>query len=389
MKYSKLLISVCCLSSFSAFSQIEWQTNQGLLKLYGDVEFNIDAASKKHALTSLKTSIENNEDKRWDINGRVLIGLDGQSELENHNYAGFSVQPLANLSGDVNLDDAVLYFGNQHNWQMKVGRFEAYDMFPLGQDTFIEYSGNTANDLYSDGYGYIYMMKEARGRTSHGGSILLNKSLGNFTLELNTMVQDGSQLFDNKYYHGYSLKNNKNTITLRPVISWKTDNISFAGAIESNVVKDAYGYNDSNGDWQDTSKRTGYGLTMSWNSHGHWNATGNNLVVNLSTAYLDAEKEKDFTAGINTIWNGIGLGYVFAANDIKQFNPDVATTVFGEKGKYKLHTINTSYLIPHVMDMDNFNIYVGAYWSHIERDERQGGGSDNRYGARVRLKYHF
>lgn len=33
-------------------------------------------------------------------------------------------------------------------------------MFPLNQDTFIEYSGNTANDLYSDGYGYIYMMKE-------------------------------------------------------------------------------------------------------------------------------------------------------------------------------------------------------------------------------------
>lgn len=33
-------------------------------------------------------------------------------------------------------------------------------MFPLNQDTFVEYSGNTADDLYSDGYGYIYMLKE-------------------------------------------------------------------------------------------------------------------------------------------------------------------------------------------------------------------------------------
>lgn len=35
----------------------------------------------------------------------------------------------------------------ENDWKIKVGRFEAYDMFPLNQDTFIEYSGNTANDL--------------------------------------------------------------------------------------------------------------------------------------------------------------------------------------------------------------------------------------------------
>jgi hypothetical protein len=47
------------------------------LKLYGDVEFNIDASSKKHSSTLLKTTADRNanRDKRWDINGRVLIGL--------------------------------------------------------------------------------------------------------------------------------------------------------------------------------------------------------------------------------------------------------------------------------------------------------------------------
>lgn len=78
---------------------------------------------------------------------------------------------------------------------MKVGRFEAYDMFPLNQDTFVEYSGNTANDLYSDGYGYIYMMKEGRGRSSSGGNFLMSKTLDNWYFELNTLLENGSTLF--------------------------------------------------------------------------------------------------------------------------------------------------------------------------------------------------
>ena len=84
MEYSKLFVALCCLSSFLAFAQIEWQTSQGDLKLYGDVEFNIDASSKKHSSTSLKTTADSNanRDKRWDINGRVLIGLDGTMEQQ-------------------------------------------------------------------------------------------------------------------------------------------------------------------------------------------------------------------------------------------------------------------------------------------------------------------
>ena len=39
--------------------------------------------------------------------------------------------------------------------------------------------------------------------------------------------------------------------------------------------------------------------------------------------------------------------------------------------------------------MDNFNIYLGTYLSRLQRDEKQGGGNDNRYGVRVRFKYFF
>lgn len=94
----------------------------------------------------------------------------------------------------MNLDDAVFFLA-ENDWKVKVGRFEAYDMFPLNQDTFVEYSGNTANDLYSDGYGYIYMMKEGRGRSSSGGNFLMSKTLDNWYFELNTLLENGSTLF--------------------------------------------------------------------------------------------------------------------------------------------------------------------------------------------------
>lgn len=195
------------------------------LKLYGDVEFNVDGASHSGQLTSIRTEDNKNfrdgNNERWDVNGRLLIGLDGYRRNDNGQFSGFSVQPTANLNGSMGVDDAAFFFGEEKDWMAKIGRFEAYDMFPLNQDTFIEYSGNTANDLYADGYGYVYMMKEGRGRSDSGGNILLNKNLGNWYFELNTLMEDGTSLYADRNYHGNQLDNDKNTVYLRPIIAWK------------------------------------------------------------------------------------------------------------------------------------------------------------------------
>ena len=98
----------------------------GDIKFYGDVEFNMDGASSSGSLTSVKTTANkdwapgNNE--RWDINGRLLLGFDGMRKMDNGNFAGFSVQPLADLNGKMNLDDAVFFFGQEKDWKVKVGR---------------------------------------------------------------------------------------------------------------------------------------------------------------------------------------------------------------------------------------------------------------------------
>lgn len=53
----------------------------GDIKFYGDVEFNMDAASKTGSLTSVKQSANSDwapgDKERWDINGRILLGFDG------------------------------------------------------------------------------------------------------------------------------------------------------------------------------------------------------------------------------------------------------------------------------------------------------------------------
>ncbi|WP_118984422.1 carbohydrate porin [Photorhabdus sp. CRCIA-P01] len=367
------------------------------LKLYGDVEFNLDSTSRTGQLTSLKTS--DNKDwkpgdkERWNINGRILIGLDGYRRDQNNNFAGFSVQPLADITGKMNLDDAAFFFGHEKNWLAKIGRFEAYDMFPLNQDTFIQYSGNTANDLYADGFGYIYMMKEGRGRSNSGGNLMLSKYAGNWYFELNTLFEDGTSLFQNNTYHGNTLENKKNVAYLRPVAAWKKDPFSAAIAMESNVVNNAYGYQNDQGQWIDQSKRNGYGMTLSWN--GLVTNPDDGIVANLNTAYLDASDEHNFTTGINVMWHRFELGYIYAHNNIKAFNTDDTTAhinhPFSEPGKYDINTIHMSYQIPSIMNMKNFNLYLGAYISMLEANANNKITNNNnrRYGARARFKYLF
>jgi hypothetical protein len=369
----------------------------GELKFYGDVEFNMDGASRTGSLTSVRTSANKSwapgEKERWDINGRILLGFDGLRKGADGKYAGFSVQPLADINGKMNLDDAAFFFGQQDDWKIKIGRFEAYDMFPLNQDTFIEYSGNTANDLYSDGYGYIYMMKEGRGRSSSGGNFLLSKNLDSWYFEVNTLVEDGSSLFVDRNYHGNALENQKNVAYVRPVVAWQSGAWSVAAAMESNLVNNAYGYQDARGRWVDQSSRTGYGMTMSWNTLKADPQDG--AVVNLSTAYLDATDEQDFSAGINALWHRVELGYIYAHNKIDQFNlAGVSAECDNEcavlaPGRYDIHTLHASWLLPNIMDMANFNIYLGAYASWLDSSAEKSAGSDERYGARVRFKYFF
>ncbi|UGS42875.1 carbohydrate porin [Pseudocitrobacter corydidari] len=366
----------------------------GDIKFYGDVEFNMDAESKHGMLAATNANLSSDPtNEQWNLNGRIALGFDGIRKMSNGYYAGFSAQPLADMTGSMNLDDAMFYFGQENDWKIKVGRFEAYDMFPLNQDTFVEHSGNTANDLYDDGSGYIYMMKEGRGRSDAGGNFLLSKQIDNWYFEVNSLLEDGTSLYQEGEFHGRDMEQQKNVIYLRPVIAYSQDEFSISAAMESNVINNAYGYTGKDGHFVDQSDRTGYGLTMTWN--GQKSDPENGIVVNLNTAYLDANNEKDFTAAANALWRNFELGYIYAHNTIDDYagliKHDDDDWIYNE-GTYDIHTIHASYLIPNVMNMQNFNIYLGAYYSMINSDNDNAEnhtGNDDRYGARVRFKYYF
>ncbi|WP_337226629.1 carbohydrate porin, partial [Salmonella enterica] len=122
-----------------------------------------------------------------------------------------------------------------------------------------------------------------------------------------------TSVFKDGGYHGRKLDNRKNVIYMRPVVAWQKDNLTIAGAIDANVISKAYGYDDENGKFQDQSQRTGYGLTVKWDTLADDPING--IVANLSAAYLDAKGENDFSIGSNVLWRKFQLGYIYAHND--------------------------------------------------------------------------
>ena len=110
----------------------------GDIKFYGDVEFNMDAASKTGSLTSVKQSANSDwapgDKERWDINGRILLGFDGYRKMDNGNFAGFSVQPLGEMNfglafaatENLEIGVAARNLLDQHTYWATVGKSERY-----------------------------------------------------------------------------------------------------------------------------------------------------------------------------------------------------------------------------------------------------------------------
>ncbi|PSW16469.1 porin [Photobacterium rosenbergii] len=371
------LAALAVATSFTATAGISIVDNeQGNFSIGGDVEFDFNYQDNDKA-----DQLNRGKDSNYNQTGRVLVEFAGERKTESGHYLAIKAQPLMDSNGEVNLDDAYFSFGEQGGWDLRMGRFEAYDMFPVGQDTFLEYSGDTANDLYRDGAGYVYQMKEARGRATSAGQLMYSQSFDNLYVELASVIGERADLFgtntsDEKVtYHGREVSSNKDAIVLRPVVAYQMGDFRIAGAIEANLVKDAVIDTEGN----DVSDRIGYGITA--------NYTMNDLSVNANVAYMDALNEKDTSVGLNVLWKGFGIGYVYGVNDF-----DAKSDFYD--GKVKIDTFYASYEFANVLDVEDFSIYLGAFHTSLnEEGTRLNDGAmfselDDK-GARVRFKYFF
>ncbi|WP_028862723.1 carbohydrate porin [Psychromonas aquimarina] len=369
MKFFKLSITVAAMAvSFSAVAGINIIDNEkGSFSIGGDVEFDLNYEEKSDASSG-------EDDSHFDQTGRILLEFAGERKTESGHYLKFKAEPLMDTSGEVELDDSWFSFGMKDSWELRLGRFEAYDMFPVGQDTFLEYSGDTANDLYTDNAGYMYQLKEGRGRGGQAGQVMYNHTFGNLYTEVSTMVGDRSELFADTY-HGKVLEASSDSIIVRPVVAYQMNNFRLAAAMEANLVKDAVIFAD--GSDGDVGNRIGYGLTA--------NYTKNDLSVDVNAAYLDALNETDSTLAMNVLWKGFGLGYIYGVNDF-----DAASG--WHDGKVEVQTVYSSYEFADIFDVNDFSIYLGIYHTNltdkgVSLASNFAEGDD--FGGRVRFKYFF
>lgn len=352
----------------------------GNFSIGGDVEFDFNYE---------KLGGENgNKDYNFNQNGRILLEFQGERFTSNGNVLQVNVQPLMESSGDVNLDDAWFAFGAQDGWNLRMGRFEAFDMFPVGQDTFLEYSGNTSNELYSDAAPYVYQMKEGRGRGATG-QIMYSQQFNQLYFELAALIGPRDKFFEdgvNGTYHGAPISSDvKDSAIVRPVLAYgyersgfdtvPSQGFNFAVSLETNLVKDAVVTKDGG---VDISDRTGYGATMGYTMND-WNVLAN-------FAYMDAVDETNMTIGANLLYKGFGLGYIYADNDYE--NKKIGTSPVGNA---TVDTVYASYEFKDVLNVDDFLIYLGAYHSNVNDKTVNNSFSelDSDTGFRVRFKYYF
>ena len=243
-------------------------------------------------------------------------------------------------------------------------------MFPVGLDVFLEYSGDTSNELYTGGSAYVYQMKEARGRGSDG-QLMYSQSFGDLYVEVGTMIGDRSDLFSDSY-HGVDVDhdNAKDAFLVRPVVSYKMGDFTVAASMETNLVSDAVV--DTSG--KDISDRTGYGLTGNW-SNDSWS-------VNANFAYLDAVDETNATAGLNALYNNFGIGYIYGANEYDST---------WAKGDVTVNTGYASYEFQNVLEVQDFSVLLGTYYTTVDNKTTNTSAfsEDDDFGARVRLYYEF
>ncbi len=336
---------------------------KGSFYIDGDIELNTDYQSRES---------DANRDDSWGQSGRILLQFGGEQKTETGYTLSFNADTLVDIEGLVEVDDAWFAIGHDNGAEVMIGRFEAYDMFPVGQDIFLEYTGDTANDLIKDGSAYQYQMKEGRGR-GETGQIMYSHTLDNWYFEFATRIGDTSGIFADDQYHGQAIIKNKDSFIVRPVVAYQMGNFRFSVGMETNLVSDSVTTED---DSVDISDQMGYGFSTNYNSNG--------FDVNFNVAYKDGVDETNTSIGVNTTWMGFGFGYIYGLNDYE--NKEIAGYYDGE---VEVLTANVSYIFEAVI-ADNLDISLGAYYTTLDADIDDGTfNEDDDMGARVRLLYDF
>lgn len=338
----------------AAHAGATFDTPQGKLNIGGDVEYDLTAQNfgDTDSVADSNTTATNSVHDVQKASGRIIFDVNGERVLSNGNFAGFKINPAYTTNGDyADGEDSWFSFGVKNDWAFKMGHYEAYDLSPAGQDTYVV------------GYGdNLYRAKEARGRAGSGSQVMFSKEAGQWHMELSTLFGDDNGMYDKVT----GVEKNKDPLLARPVVAWTGDTVTVAVGAELNLISDAY--IDAAG--EDISDWTGYGASATVKAT-------DDLSFSVRGAFKDADEGDGYSVGPGVAYQNFYIAYLNGQNTNSTGVSDVDT---------EYNVAYASYKIPAVMGIDNFDMYLGASWG----DEKIGdNASTEQYGGRVRFKYFF
>jgi hypothetical protein len=254
-------VAALCASAAAAHAQLALDAN---------LELDTTYTNKVNAPAT------NARDSDLSLGGRVEFNV-GAKATNGDAFVAARASLLLKKDGDTGMDDLWVQAGNA-TADVKLGRFEAMDLFPVGKDTVVEYAGYTP-----------YQANALRGRKGSDvfhGALGLNAAPG-LRVELGLVFS----------------KEAEQAKGFRPAVMYSAGPLTLRAGLESVKVVGST-----------TGSETGLGL-----SAGYQLNKDTNVNVNF------AKKEDDKSFGVNAIIGAAGVGLVYGKGDTAAAK---ATTVY-------------------------------------------------------------
>lgn len=237
-------LTTLCATTFAAHAQMTMDANLELDTTYQN---------------KVKAPATNARDSDLNMGGRVEFNV-GAKATNGDAFVQGRGTLLLKKDGDSSVDDMWVQFGNA-GMDVKVGRFEAMDLFPVGKDTVLEEAGYSA-----------YKANKLRGRfgkDSAHGALGINAGAARIELGLVYSKEKGEA-------RGF-----------RPAVSFGSGPVTVRVGAESVKVVGA-------------SKSTnGFGASV-----GYALSADSSINVNF------AKMEDDQSVGINAVFGAAGIGFI-------------------------------------------------------------------------------
>jgi len=230
---------------------------------------------------NIETNTTKVSEKKLDSGGRVEVNANAALAKNGDNFVNAKGTLEIPLNGDkVGIADAWIHLGN-NTVDLKYGRFEAVDLFPLGKDVVAESAGGAAG----------YRANALRGRFNTGqahAAIGLNAAEGlrfelGFVTEKDSNTGDADPSKHTHYKHG-----------IRPTLTYTADALTLRAGIESISSSDASAKSQTG-----TALGVGYALndstSMNLNMANNSDADASSLGLNFTAGAFGAGWVQDKT----------------------------------------------------------------------------------------------